>query len=47
MAHSIYKPENYLFLNDFEKAMDKIMDKLGKFEKEPNKEDNKIKVSDN
>ena len=48
MADPIYKPDNYLFVNEFEKQMDKIMDKLGKVEKEkdPEKPDDKMEVSD-
>ena len=48
LADPIYNPENYIFVNEFEKEMDKIMNKLGKIEKEndPEKEEDKIEVSD-
>ena len=49
MADPIYKPENYIFVKEFENEMDKIMNKLGKFEKEPDpkNKDDKVEVSDN
>jgi hypothetical protein len=49
MAEPIYTPENYIFVNEFEKEMDKIMNKLGKYDKDPEeeKDDDKVEVSDN
>ena len=49
MSEPLYRPDNYIFVNEFEKEMDKIMNKLGKYDKEPeeNKDDDKAEVTDN
>ena len=36
----LYTPENYIFVNKFNKEMDKLMDNLGRFEKDSSDEDN-------
>ena len=40
LAEPLYTPENYIFVNKFNKEMDKLMDNLGRFEKDSSDEDN-------
>ena len=47
MADPVYTPENYIFVNQFNKEMDEIMNKLGKYEEEGSPEDDKNEVTDN
>ena len=48
MADPVYNPENYVFVNKFNNEMDKIMNKLGKYEEEPSPgEEEKLEVTEN
>ena len=47
MADPIYTPENYIFVNQFNKEMDKIMEKLGKYEEEQGPEEDQNEVTEN
>ena len=38
LSEPLYTPENYIFVNKFNKQMDKLMDNLGKYEQDPEEE---------
>ena len=44
LADPLYRPDNYIFVNEFEKEMDKVHDKIGKYEngKKPNENDEEV-----
>ena len=48
LADPVYNPENYVFVNKFNNEMDKIMNKLGKYEEEPSpEEEEQLEVTEN
>ena len=47
LAEPLYTPENYIFVNKFNKEMDKLLDNLGKFEKDSLDKDGEIEPTDN
>ena len=44
LADPLYTPENYIFVNKFNKEMDKLLDNLGKFEDKEPSEENKEEI---
>ena len=47
LAEPLYTPENYIFVNKFNKEMDNLMDNLGRYEEDPLDENADIEPTEN